>query len=97
MTEITSGQKRLIRKLIAGEKLTRYSSRVVGRNPSVTYDLTDGTTVKPETVGALLSQNILVWGKSEGSTGYGYQNRTTEYKLDEKYVRDFNKYQKGKK
>jgi len=83
----TSGQKRLIRKLIEGEKLVRHSSQIVGRNRIVYYILTSGTTVKDETVRPLLSRGILVRGKSDNYTGYGYQTRITEFKLGEEYIK----------
>lgn len=94
MAEITSGQKRLIRKLITGEKLTYYS---VGRDRTTIYNLSDGTSVKKETVQPLVTEGILKRiNVVASSTGYGYQSRTAEYVLDEKYVRDFNKFMKRK-
>jgi len=97
MAEITSAQKKLIRKLISGLTLSVYRSQIVGRDPTTTYDLSDGTTVKKETVQPLITEGILERKNSNSSVGFGYQNRTYELTLTEKYQKDFAKHMKGKK
>ena len=88
----------MIRKLIAGEKLTYYAGLVVGRDRiDGCYDVSDGTSVKKETVQALTRAGILKRVNVKSSTGYGYQSREAEYVLDEQYVKDFNKYMKPRK